>query len=121
MFGDRLKGDLRQSSVRNPGRNLHAQEVEWALKELNEVREAKVAAFSRPGPETEELVIVLETHATDLEALRVRVEDAIQSAIFVKPADVVFVKPGSLPKTSSGKLKRHRVRQQYIDKCLETA
>jgi fatty-acyl-CoA synthase len=36
----------------------------------------------------------------------------------IPPRDVVLVRPGTLPKTSSGKLQRQRCREQYLDETL---
>jgi fatty-acyl-CoA synthase len=98
------------------GRNLHPQEIEWAAAEVKGVR--AVAAFSRPGEQGEELVVVVESHVNNFEGLRVEIEEAIQRVILTKPADVVFVEPRSLSKTSSGKLKRNHIRQQYLENRL---
>ena len=35
------------------------------------------------------------------------------------PRDVMLVQPGTLPKTSSGKLQRAKCREQYLDEELE--
>jgi len=37
------------------------------------------------------------------------------------PRDVMLVKPGTLPKTSSGKLQRSRARELYLADELELA
>ena len=37
------------------------------------------------------------------------------------PRDVMLVQPGTLPKTSSGKLQRAKCREQYLDETLELA
>jgi acyl-CoA synthetase (AMP-forming)/AMP-acid ligase II len=37
------------------------------------------------------------------------------------PHDVVLVSPGTLPKTSSGKLQRSLCRAQYLDNALQPA
>ena len=38
----------------------------------------------------------------------------------IPPRDVVLVQPGTLPKTSSGKLQRAKCREQYLDETLAT-
>ena len=37
------------------------------------------------------------------------------------PRDVMLVKPGTLPKTSSGKLQRAKCRELYLEEQLELA
>ncbi len=83
------------------------------------VREGNVVAFSRPGSCGDELVVVIEARTKDFRKLVAEVEDAVHNAVFTKPADVVWLRPGSLPKTSSGKLKRHEVKQLYLRTGLE--
>jgi fatty-acyl-CoA synthase len=96
------------------GRNIHPQTIEWATSTVEGVKKGSVAAFSRPGRRGEELVVVVEARSNDTAGMISAIENAVQRAILTKPADVVCIKPGSLPRTSSGKLKRHQVRQQYL-------
>src|SRR5664280_1772117 len=42
------------------GRNSDPQHVEWVVEQLEGVRQGNVVAFTRPGGDTEELVVVLE-------------------------------------------------------------
>lgn len=103
------------------GRNHHPQTIEWMVSAVDGVREGNVVAFSRPGASgEEELVVIVEARSADFQRLVADVEDAVHSAVFTKPADVVWLRPGSLPKTSSGKLKRHAIKQQYLQTGLET-
>jgi fatty-acyl-CoA synthase len=101
------------------GRNHHPQTIEWMVAGVDGVREGNVVAFSRPGASGEELVVIVEARAKDFNRLVADVEDAVHNAVFTKPADVVWLSPGSLPKTSSGKLKRHEIKQQYLRTGLE--
>jgi acyl-CoA synthetase (AMP-forming)/AMP-acid ligase II len=45
----------------------------------------------------------------------------VYDAVGIPPEDVVLVKPGSLPKTSSGKLQRSLCRDQYFGAELDHA
>ena len=96
------------------GRNHHPQVIEWMVAGVDGVREGNVVAFSRPGAAGDELVVVVEARTRDFGKLLADVEDAVHNAVFTKPADVVWLRPGSLPKTSSGKLKRYEVKQLYL-------
>lgn len=96
------------------GRNVHPQSVEWAAAEIDGVRKGNVVAFSRPSAHSEELVVTLETRATDTERIAHQVRQAVQRALSLSVADVVCVPPGTLPKTSSGKLQRNKTRAQYL-------
>lgn len=100
------------------GRNVHPQAVEWAVAEIPTVRKGNVVAFSVPSPEGEQLVIALETRTQETEALSEEVTQSIQRDFSLKATDIACLKPGNLPKTSSGKLQRRKARQQYLNGTL---
>ena len=52
-------------------------------------------------------------HVLDLGALHDAVVDRVCDVVGIPPLRVVFVEPGSLPKTSSGKLQRATCKDQY--------
>jgi long-chain-fatty-acid--[acyl-carrier-protein] ligase len=57
------------------------------------------------------LVIAAEFKGDDEATARSQVVSLVASECGIVPADVVFLKPGSLPRTSSGKLRRLEVRR----------
>ena len=59
-----------------------------------------------------------ESKATDSGAVRRAVTETVRLAVGVPPKDVVLVSPGTLPKTSSGKLQRSLCKQQYTSREL---
>ena len=94
------------------GRNVFPTEVERVAAQVKGVREGAVVAVgtskhaNRPG-----LVITAEFRGADEPAARRELVRRVASECGVVPADVVFVKPGSLPRTSSGKLRRLEVKR----------
>jgi len=98
------------------GRNVHPQAVEWAVAEVDGVRKGNVVSFSVPGETGEELVVVAETKRSeeDHAELADQVRRAIQRELSLSTSEVICLKPGSLPKTSSGKLQRRKTRSQYL-------
>jgi long-chain-fatty-acid--[acyl-carrier-protein] ligase len=94
------------------GRNVFPTEIERIAAQVKGVREGAVVAVgtgetsARPG-----LVIAAEFRGTDEPAARSELVSLVASQCGVVPADVVFMKPGSLPRTSSGKLRRLEVKQ----------
>jgi fatty-acyl-CoA synthase len=108
-----VTGRLKDLIILN-GKNLHPQAIEWVVGSVEGVRQGNVVAFSRPGRESEELVVVLETRETSHDAIKAAVAKAVRAEIGVPPADVVCLEPGTLPKTSSGKLQRRKTRSQYL-------
>ncbi len=108
-----VTGRLKDLIILN-GRNVHPQAVEWVAGEVDGVRQGNVVAFARPGKESEELVVVLETRSGELDRIKAEVAKRVREEIGVAPVDIVCLEPGSLPKTSSGKLQRRKTRTQYL-------
>ncbi|SDF97299.1 fatty-acyl-CoA synthase [Lentzea fradiae] len=100
------------------GRNHDPQTVEWAAAEVPGLRKGNVVAFTRPGPATEEVVIVAELRGGDAAAVARQVRGHVQTTLSLAVAEVLLLTPGGLPKTSSGKVRRSRTRQQYLDGAL---
>ncbi|MCI0667953.1 MAG: amino acid adenylation domain-containing protein, partial [Methylococcaceae bacterium] len=105
------------------GRNLYPQDIESALQnQITEIRPGGVAAFAIEDPDGEKLVVVTELQRTALKhAPDGRIEAAIRRLIaeqFESEARLVLVRPGAIPKTSSGKLRRSACRQMLLDGSL---
>lgn len=96
------------------GRNHHPQTIEWAVQEIEGVRRGNAVAFSRPGVQSEELVIVAEKKSDASDDLPERIVAAVAEQLSLKVVDVVLLGAGQLPKTSSGKLQRRKTREQYL-------
>lgn len=100
------------------GRNIHPHEVEAAVGDLAGIRKGCVVVFGMTDPAlgTEKLVILAETRETDPETRR-RLHDAIADTaaalIAGPPDDIVLLPPRSVPKTSSGKIRRSAARDLY--------
>jgi 8-amino-7-oxononanoate synthase len=117
------------------GRNLYPQDVEATVERtLTFVTANTCAAFSVDVGHTENLILVVEadraltraaTKATnssnnglDPAAIASRVCQAIVEEFEVAPSAILFVKPGSFPRTSSGKVQRNLCRDKYLAKTL---
>ncbi|MET9265333.1 fatty acyl-AMP ligase [Amycolatopsis sp. NPDC004079] len=100
------------------GRNHDPQTVEWAAAEVPGLRKGNVVAFTRPGRTTEEVVIVAELRGGDAAAAARRVRSRVQTTLSLTVAEVLLVAPGELPKTSSGKVRRSKTRQHYLQGAL---
>ncbi|MGH9229598.1 MAG: AMP-binding protein [Acidimicrobiales bacterium] len=106
------------------GRNLFPEDVERAVGHLEGVRAGNVIAFGVGGDRgRESLVVVAESRAADddMAAVRRLVAERVRDAVGVPAKDIVLVAPGTLPKTSSGKLQRSLCKQYYGDGRLEPA
>jgi 1-acyl-sn-glycerol-3-phosphate acyltransferase len=101
------------------GRNLLPQEIEAAASDVAGVRGGSVAAFGVPDPAlgTERLVLVVETKEESA-LVRARIEAdvsrAVAELIGVPPDEVLAVPPRTIPKTSSGKIRRGACRDSYL-------
>lgn len=106
------------------GRNHHPEDIEATVQEITRGR---VAAISVPVNSTENLVTVIElkkradsTPDADGDAalhwlteVKSDVTSAISNAHGVNVGDLVLVPPGSIPTTTSGKIRRAACVEQY--------
>jgi 1-acyl-sn-glycerol-3-phosphate acyltransferase len=100
------------------GRNLHPEELENAVGTLTGVRKGCVAVFASPDPDggAERLVVMAETRLTGDDAraaLRSEIVSTTVDLLGVAPDDVVLAPPRTVPKTSSGKIRRAASREIY--------
>ncbi len=112
-----VTGRLKDCIIKG-GRNIIPQDVEMAAWEAQGVRKGCVAAFGSVDAEsgTERLVVVAETRATARAALagiRDGIAEAVTNSLGIPPDDIVLVGPGSVPKTSSGKIQRRETCRRY--------
>ncbi|HEX5481416.1 MAG TPA: AMP-binding protein [Terriglobia bacterium] len=114
-----VTGRLKDCIIKS-GRNIIPQEVEAAAAEVPGVRKGCVAAFGALDPQTgtERLVVVAETRASAAAELR-RIEQAVVRSVGavlgIPPDQVELVTPQSIPKTSSGKIRRNATRALYLE------
>lgn len=95
------------------GRNHYPDDIKATVSKITGGR---VAAISVADGVDEQLVVVAETKAKDVEALRElkpQVTAAISKAHGVRVADLVLVGGSSIPVTTSGKVRRSASRERY--------
>ena len=108
------------------GRNLYPHEVEELASHVEGIRKGCIVAFGVTGAETgtEKLVIVAETReqeAAKRTALTTKVNEQVARGLGLPPDRVELIPPGSIPKTSSGKLRREETKRLYLDGKLTAA
>ncbi len=104
------------------GRNVFPEDVERAVADVDGVRAGNVIAFGvDSGKGKEYMVVVAETKADEHHDVRRQVHLRATEAAGAPPHDIVFVSPGTLPKTSSGKLQRSLCRARYLEDALQPA
>lgn len=101
------------------GRNIYPEEVEDLTAEIEGVRKGCVVAFGVTDAKrgTEKFLIVAETHEKDKhirDQICAEVTEKIVTAIGIPPNQVILLAPRTIPKTSSGKLKRASCKDSYI-------
>ena len=102
------------------GRNVFPEDIERAVGDLDGVRAGNVIAFGVEGYKRKETVVVVaEVRSDEPDALREAIHRRTLGVCGLPPRDVMLVRPGTLPKTSSGKLQRSACREQYLTEALE--
>ncbi|WP_089024993.1 AMP-binding protein [Mycobacterium persicum] len=103
------------------GSNHYPDDIEATIQEITGGR---VVAIAVPDDRTEQLVTIIEVttwgHPDDAAADRLRtvkrdVTSAISRLHRVRVADVVMVAPGSIPVTTSGKVRRSTCVERYLN------
>ena len=113
------------------GRNYYPDDIESAVYQGRPaLRPGGAAAFtlSAHGDETK-LMVVAEVQRTFLPRLEARtyrallaeVRAQISDTFGLRLADLVLIRPGSIPKTTSGKLRRRYCRELYLSDQLDRA
>jgi fatty-acyl-CoA synthase len=108
------------------GRNLYPHEVEELASRVHAIRKGCVVAFGLQSQEdgTEKLVIVAETREENRAkrtALAASINEEVSRGLGMPPDRVELIRPGSIPKTSSGKLRREETKQLYVAGTLAAA
>ncbi len=107
------------------GHNLYPHEIEDAVARVSGVRKGCVVAFGAADPVagTERLVVVAESRERNRDA-RQRLAKAITAqvtqALGLPPNVVEVLPPNSIPKTSSGKLRRDETRKRFLSDQLNS-
>ena len=102
------------------GRNVFPEDIERAVGVIDGVRAGNVIAFGMEGYKGKEsVVVVAEVRPDDPSSVRHAIHERTLAVCGIPPRDVVLVKAGTLPKTSSGKLQRAKCRELYLAEELE--
>jgi len=106
------------------GRNVFPEDIERAVGPLDGVRAGNVIALGVEGYKGKEsVVVVAEVRLTGtsggLDDVRAHIHERTLEVCGLPPRDVMLVQPGTLPKTSSGKLQRAKCREEYLNEELQ--
>ncbi|MEN9869338.1 MAG: hypothetical protein RLZZ171_321, partial [Cyanobacteriota bacterium] len=104
------------------GRNLYPQDIELTTERSHDaLRLGSNAAFTVERENEERLVIVQELEfraKPNLESVITAIRQAVTAAHEIEVYGVVLIKPGSIAKTSSGKIQRRATRNQFLEGTL---
>ncbi len=100
------------------GRNIYPEEIEGALGAIEGIQKGNVAVFASPDPKsgTERLIVLAECRRAgekDQARLKAKVTALVTDLAGVPPDDVALAPPRTVPKTSSGKIRRSACREIY--------
>ncbi|MBI4883148.1 MAG: fatty acyl-AMP ligase [Actinobacteria bacterium] len=111
------------------GRNVFPEDIERTVAVIDGVRAGNVISFGVEGYKAKESVVVVAEvrpnllgnpdSGDQLEAVRHHIHQRTIDVCGLPPRDVILVKAGTLPKTSSGKLQRAKCRELYLSEELE--
>lgn len=109
----------RKDLIIKAGRNLVPQEIEHLVASVKGVRDASVVAFgaAHEAQGSESVVVVVETRVMRSDAkdrLVAAINERVAAVLGIPPDVVCLVAPGSIPKTSSGKLRRSATKNLYV-------
>lgn len=108
----------RKDIIIRAGRNFHPYELETAIGAMEGIRKGCVAVFGSTDPATgtERIVALAETREKDperLAELRRSIDDLAMDMLDTALDDVLLAPPHTVPKTSSGKIRRASSREVY--------
>jgi acyl-CoA synthetase (AMP-forming)/AMP-acid ligase II len=127
-LGFLYKGDLHlfgraKDVIVLRGRNHAPQDIEQSLDALDGIRTGCTAAFGVvPDGDPGERLVVLAERATgwdgDDRALADEARARVTRATGLVPSAVVILAPGTLPRSSSGKIRRNEAHRLYLAEAL---
>jgi 1-acyl-sn-glycerol-3-phosphate acyltransferase len=117
-----ITGRIKDIIIR-AGQHIYPQELEEAIGEIDGFVKGGIAAFGVADPMsgTERIVVLGEigqAHAAEREKLAAAARNAATIIIGSPPDDIVLLDPGTVPKTSSGKIRRAAAREHYLTRQL---
>ncbi len=112
-----LTGRTKDIVIR-AGRHIYPQEIEEAVAGIPDIRRAGVAMFgvADRASGTERVVVLAETAESDpaaRAALETRAQQVASDIAGAPPDEIVLVPPRTVPRTSSGKIRRSAAKELY--------
>ncbi|KIH86030.1 fatty acyl-AMP ligase [Pseudomonas batumici] len=120
-----ITGRLKEVIIIN-GKNYFPSDIESSVQALSSAFKADAGAAISIDAQGEQLVVIQEVersqrNAHTVEALEALIREHCYTAHGIRPHDVICVDQSHIPKTTSGKIKRLQVRQDYLQGKFRSA
>ncbi len=108
------------------GRNYYPHDIEFLVQDLHEsIKKENVVAFGIQYEDSEEIAILLELnrpkkYADQFEEIADLIRSKVARTIGVMPQMIIFAESRSIPRTTSGKIKRTETKNLFINKEIKT-
>src|SRR5262249_29964146 len=94
-------------------------DIERVVSRVDGVRDGQCVAFSRLGGDGAEIAVVVAESRKNTAGLADAIIAAVRAELGLTVTEVCFIKRGTLPKTSSGKVRRRECRRRLDAAELE--
>ncbi len=108
------------------GVNHYPQDIEATAAEAHQaLRRDHGAVFTVPDANGNESVILVQEvertqrHKLDEKEIQASIRSCVVDAHDISLSKIVLIRPGAIPKTTSGKIQRHRARQLWLEGALD--
>ncbi|WP_426614170.1 fatty acyl-AMP ligase [Bradyrhizobium sp. McL0616] len=108
------------------GINHYPQDIERTVQSLDDnLRENGGAAFTVPDESGEETLVIIQEvertarHTIDTAEIKEQIREAIADQHELSARHIALIRPGALPKTTSGKIQRKQARRLWLDGGFE--
>lgn len=115
-----VTGRLKDVVIWN-GANYYPQDIEQVIEDAcDQIRGGRIAAFNVKLGNTVSVLAVGELSLASIsgeiaETMAQGIRDAVWTRMGIQLAAVVFISKGSMPRTSSGKIRRSECRNRYLN------
>lgn len=101
------------------GKNYYPQDVERIVSRVDGVRDGQCVAFSRLDAGGGEIGVVVAESRKNTAGIAANIISAVRAELGLTISEVHFIKRGTLPKTSSGKVRRRECKRRLEQGELE--
>jgi fatty-acyl-CoA synthase len=101
------------------GKNYYPQDIERVVSRIDGVRDGQCVAFSRLDGNGAEIAVIVAESRRNTAGIAEAIIAAVRAELGLTLSEICFIKRGTLPKTSSGKVRRRECRRRLEAAELE--